>query len=163
MGKDRALDACRKAVSTALLVAVVFWVSSCSLPHIAVLHDPLTPEEHVNLGVSYEKKGELDAALEQYAAASKKLPLAYLYMGNVYFQKNEIDRAEEAYKNALKKTDDPRAYNNLAWLYYTSGRNLDEAEKLARRAVALNPDADDFRDTLQKIMEKRSRAHDGSG
>jgi tetratricopeptide (TPR) repeat protein len=153
------LDAHRKALSAMLVVLVLSALLSClscSLPRIAVLHDPLTPEEHINLGVSYEKKGELDAALEQYEAACKKLPVAYLYMGNVYFQKNESNNAEKAYKDAIKKAGDARAYNNLAWLYYTRGEHLEEAEKLARKAVELSPNAHDFRDTLEKIIEKRS-------
>jgi tetratricopeptide (TPR) repeat protein len=156
MEEDRLLDASYKALSLLLVALGLCTLFSCTLPKISVLHDPLTPEEHINLGVSYEKKGELDAALEQYQTASKKSFAAYLYMGNVYFQKNDADRAEKAYKNAIKKTGDARAYNNLAWLYYTWDEHLDEGEKLARKAVELDPDANDFRDTLEKILEKRS-------
>lgn len=161
MEKNRILDASRKALSAALLGLLLCAFLSCALPGIAVLHDPLTPEEHINLGVSYEKKGELDAALEQYEAASKKLPVAYLYMGNVYFQKNDANRAEKAYKKAIDRANDARACNNLAWLYYTRGEHLEEAEKLARKAVELNPEAEDFRDTLEKIIEKRSTVTEG--
>ena len=131
MGKNRILDASRKALSALFLLLAL---SSCTIPKIAVLHDPLTPEEHITLGVSYEKKGELDPALEQYEAASRKLPVAYLYMGNVYFQKNDANHAEEAYKKAIEKANDARAYNNLAWLYYTRDEHLDEAEKLAHES-----------------------------
>jgi Tfp pilus assembly protein PilF len=91
--------------------------SGCSLPRIIVLEDPLTPEEHLHLGVAYEKRGELDPAIKEYKLASKKLPLAYLYLGNVYFQKNELDEAEKHYRKTIKK--DPQnadAHNNLAWL-----------------------------------------------
>jgi tetratricopeptide (TPR) repeat protein len=153
MEKNRLLDASRKTL-TVLLFAFLF--SSCSLPRIAVLHDPLTPEEHVNLGVSYERKGELDAALAQYEAASKKLPIAYLYMGNVYFQKNDTSHAERSYRKAIEKTGDARAYNNLAWLYYTRDEQLNEAERLSREAVRLSPESPEFKDTLDRIAEKRS-------
>ncbi|HME42339.1 MAG TPA: tetratricopeptide repeat protein [Syntrophorhabdales bacterium] len=158
MEENRLLDACRKTLSAILIALALSAFSSCTLPRIAVLHDPLTPEEHINLGVSYEKKGELDAALEHYKAASKELPVAYLYMGNVYFQKDEADHAKKAYETAIRKAGDARAYNNLAWLYYTRGEHLEEAEKLAQKAVELSPDANDFRDTLEKIIEKRSAA-----
>lgn len=154
MEKDRLLDACHQALVTLLCALALV---SCSLPRIMVLHDPLTPEEHVNLGVAYEKKGELDEALAQYQAASAKLPLAYLYEGNVYFQKNDMKRAEASYKKAIEKTDDARAYNNLAWLYYTTGEHLQEAERLARKAVELSPGSPDFVDTLDKIVTKRGR------
>lgn len=140
-----------------LILGLLLCLASCSLPRILVLNDPLTPQEHVNLGVSYEHSGELDAALKEYETASRELPIAYLYMGNVLFQKKDFERARVAYQDAIEKTDDPRAYNNLAWLYYTEGTNLDEAERLAKKAVELAPDEKEFTDTLRMIREKGSR------
>jgi tetratricopeptide (TPR) repeat protein len=152
MGKDRILDPCYKALGLLVLATII---SSCSIPKIIVLKDPLTPEEHINLGVSYENKGELDAALKEYETASKKLPIAYLYIGNVHFRKNDFKNAEFSYKKAIKKTQDPRAYNNLAWLYYIMNKNMEEAEALAKKAVELSPRSHDFEDTLNKIIERR--------
>jgi tetratricopeptide (TPR) repeat protein len=129
-------------------------LAACSLPRIAILHDPLTSEEHINLGVTYEKRGELDAALKEYKTASKNLPVAYLYAGNVYFQEKNYEAAEKSYEKAIAKSGAAQAYNNLAWLYYTTGTNLPRAEGLAQKAVELSPDSEDFRDTLQKIREK---------
>ena len=77
--------------------------SGCAFPRIIVLEDPLTPVEHVNLGVAYEKNGELESAIKEYKQAAKELPIAYLYLGNVYYQKNDLDRAEKYYKKAIKK------------------------------------------------------------
>ena len=151
MEKNRILDACYRAIGLIMLAMTL----SCSLPKIIVLQDPLTPEEHINLGVSYENKGELDAALKEYETASKKLPIAYLYIGNIYFQKNDFKNAEKNFKKAIKKTEDSMAYNNLAWLYYTMNKNLEEAERLARKAVELSPQSQDFTDTLNKIIERR--------
>ena len=128
---------------------------SCSLPRIIVLDDPLTPEEHLNLGVAYEKKGELDSAIKEYELAAKKLPIAYLYLGNAYFEKNRLVEAEAYYKRAIKKdAHNADAYNNLAWLYYVKRENLDEAESLALKAMELNPSKSNiYRDTLDKIRE----------
>lgn len=121
------------------------------------MKDPLTPEEHLNLGVAYEQKGEYDNAIAEYRLAAKKLPIAYLYLGNAHFQKNELVEAEEYYKKAIKR--DPKnadAYNNLAWLYYRKGEKLEEAENLALRAIELNPSKDNiYRDTLEKIREMK--------
>jgi len=118
-----------------------------------VLDDPLSPEEHLNLGVTYEKNGELDNALKEYQVASKKLPVAYLYMGNIYFQKDEFDEAESCYKKAIKKEpENADAYNNLAWLYFIERKNLDEAERLVSKAIELNPAKKNiYHDTLDKI------------
>jgi tetratricopeptide (TPR) repeat protein len=130
---------------------------SCAIPRIIVLDDPLSPEEHLNLGVTYENQGELGDALKEYKEASRKLPVAYLYMGNVYFRKNDYDEAERHYKKAIKK--DPAnadAYNNLAWLYYTERIRLDEAERLALKAQELNPSKKEiYLDTLEKIRSLR--------
>lgn len=169
MGKDRFLDIIDRAATMksavfnkghiltlmffALCSLVVF--SGCSLPRIIVLNDPLTPEEHLHLGVAYEKRGELDPAIKEYKLASKKLPLAYLYLGNVYFQKGELGEAEKNYREAIRK--DPQnadAHNNLAWLYYTKKENLDEAKGLVLKALKLNPSKGDiYRDTLKMIEE----------
>jgi len=132
-------------------------IASCSLPRIVVLEDPLSAEEHLNLGVTYEMNGELDNALEEYKKASKSLPSAYTYIGNIYFQKGDFKNAELYYKKAIK--EDPcsaDAHNNLAWLYYTEKKNLDEAEQLALKALQLDPSKKDiFQDTLEKIRELR--------
>lgn len=134
---------------------LILSLSGCSISKTIISRDPLTPEEHLNLGVAYERKGELDLAIREYKLASKKLPLAYFYLGNAYFLKNELEIAKDYYKEAIKK--DPSnadAYNNLAWLYYIKKENLDEAEILAQTAIKLNPKKENiFRDTLEKIQE----------
>lgn len=146
-------------------ICVVFFIfqillfSSCALPRIIILDDPLSPEEHINLGVAYEKQGELDNALKEYKMASEKNPLGYLYMGNVYLQKNDYDEAENYYKKAVKKNpQNADAHNNLAWLYYLKKENLDEAETLALKAIELDPKKQDiYQDTLEKIREVKGR------
>jgi tetratricopeptide (TPR) repeat protein len=131
--------------------------SGCSSLRVIVLKDPLTPEEHLNLGVAYERNNELDHAIKEYKLASKKIPIANLYLGNAHFQKNELQRAEAYYKRAIKKEpQNGDAYNNLAWLYYTRRENLSEAERLALKAIELNPSKEHiYRDTLEKIRELR--------
>ncbi len=133
--------------------------SGCSLPQIIVLKDPLSPEEHINLGVAYERQGELDQALKEYRLAAKKFPQAYLYLGNVYFQKKDWEKAEENYKTAIEQNpQEADAYNNLAWLYFTRRENLEEGEKLALKAIQLNPEkAPVYRDTLDKIREIKAK------
>ena len=132
-------------------------LSGCSIPRIIILKDPLTPEEHLNLGVAYEKQGELDAAIKEYKLAAKNLPGAYLYLGNAHFQKRELGKAEKYYKKAIEKEPgNADAYNNLAWLYYTKKEKLDQAENLALKALELNPAKESiYYDTLDKIREMK--------
>ncbi len=128
---------------------------SCSLPRIVILDDPLTPEEHLNLGVTYEKKGGFDSAIKEYELAAKKLSIAYLYLGNAHFHKNDFENAEKYYKLTIEKEpQNADAYNNLAWLYYMRKENMDQAESLALKAMELNPSKSNiYGDTLEKIRE----------
>jgi Tfp pilus assembly protein PilF len=134
---------------------VLLIFNACSLPRIVVLDDPLTPEEHLNLGVAYERSGEPDNALREYEKASGKLPVGFLYMGNVYFGKQEYAKAEEYYRKAMKK--DPSnadVCNNLAWLLLVKKEDLPEAQRLALKALQMNPGKKDiYEDTLEKIRE----------
>jgi len=142
-----------------LALCALLLFAGCSLPKIIILKDPLTPEEHLNLGVAYEKQGEFDAAIKEYRLAAKKLPLAYLYLGNAHFQKEDWEKAEEYYQKAIKKEPaNADAHNNLAWLYYTRKINLDRAESLALKAIELNPAKEEiYRDTLKKIRELKKK------
>ena len=105
------------------------------------------------MGVAYEKQGKFGAARKEYDAAAQQMPTAYVYMGNTYFAEGDLLKAEESYHRALEK--DPLnadAHNNLAWLYFRSGKNLDEARRLVLRALELNPAKTGiYRDTLEKI------------
>ena len=142
------------------LVALFALISACSLPRITVLEDPLSPEEHLKLGMAYESKKEYDLAAAEYTTASRSLPAAYLFLGNVLFLQGKYAESEQRYRRAIKELPgDPRPYNNLAWLYSTQGINLEEAENLARRAVALAPAGGDapYRDTLDQILKARSQ------
>lgn len=142
------------------LVAVLALISGCSLPRITVLEDPLSPEEHLKLGMAYESKKEYDLAATEYTTASRSVPVAYLFLGNVLFLQGKYVESEQRYRRAIKELPgDPRPYNNLAWLYYTQGIRLEEAENLARRAVALAPAGEDepYRDTLDQILKARSQ------
>jgi tetratricopeptide (TPR) repeat protein len=145
----------RSSFCCLLTIICCLLMFACAFPRIIVLDDPLNPEEHLNLGVTYEQNKEFDSALKEYEKASKKLPVAYLYMGNIYFTKNEYTAAEVYYKKVIDK--DPKnadAYNNLAWLYYTKKENLEDAEALALKAIELNPlKKDIYQDTIDKIRE----------
>ena len=171
MGEDEVLDAMdypsiiserimlKKRISPSLYLSLFFLMllNGCSLTKVVIPKDPLTPEEHLNLGVAYEKDGVLDSAIKEYKYAAKKLPIANLYLGNAYFLKNELNQAETFYKKMIRK--DPTngdAYNNLAWLYYMKQEKLDVAEEYALRAIELNPlKTNIYRDTLEKIRELR--------
>jgi tetratricopeptide (TPR) repeat protein len=131
------------------------------LPEIVVLHDPLTAEEHNNLGVSYEARGEYSLAEREYKEAlkiRKDLFCAQFNLGNLYLKTGREGEAEDAYKKAITLDPaQPDPYNNLASLYLQSGRNLGEAQKLAEKAVSLSGP------TPRRIFERRYRYLDTLG
>lgn len=142
-----------------LMLTLLVIIAGCAMPRIIIYDDPLSSEEHLKLGMAYEKDGELDNAIREYKAAARRLPIAYLYLGNVHFQKNELDQAEKYYKKAIRKeAHNADAHNNLAWLYYIREENLDKAENLALRAMELDPSKRDvYMDTLEKVRELKGR------
>ena len=115
--------------------------SACSdLPRIRVLHDPLTPEEHVSLGLAYEVEGRAELEAREYDGALGKehgyMP-ASIGLGNLAFDRGALEEAEAYYRQALTiAPEDPGVNNNLAMVYLTQQEKLGEAERLANLALA---------------------------
>jgi len=121
--------------------------------------DPLAPGEHLNLGVSYEHGGKPELALREYerAAIGSTKSMALTYQANIYTAQNNTSKAEKKYRAALKADpDNVIALNNFAWFLAQQGHSLDEAEKMIRHALSLNPDPRDaYENTLKTILETR--------
>src|SRR5512134_1490674 len=93
--------------------------AGCSrLPRIVVLEDPLSAAEHLDLGVAYEGKGELDLAAREYGRALKKdagSVQARINLGNVRLAQKRYAEARGEYLRALEiRPGDLDAENNLA-------------------------------------------------
>lgn len=119
-------------------------IAGCgSVPKIIILKDPLSSEEHLRLGLSYEAQGQWDLALSEYEAALEKggpSSLIQGYRGNVYFSKKEYPSAKAAYQKSLSENpQNAPVLNNLAFLYLAQKENLKEAERLIHRAIEADP------------------------
>lgn len=145
-----------RLILIAFFVLLLCFSTACGIPKILFLDDPLTPREYLQLGLSYENSHQFDLAQEYYQkAADHQVPEAYLFMGNIAYLQKDLKRAETHYRKAIRKMpDDPRAYNNLAWIYYEQKKQLNKAETLARKALELAPPDNrcDYLDTLEKIL-----------
>jgi Tfp pilus assembly protein PilF len=110
-------------------VAVIGGIfSACSdLPRVLVLHDPLTSEEHVTLGLAYEVEGRPELAAREFDGALRKkhgyMP-ALIGLGNLAFDRGALEEAEAYYRQALITTpEDPGVNNNLAMVYLTQQKS----------------------------------------
>lgn len=101
------------------------------VPKIIVLEDPLSADERVALGVTYERKGELGPAAREYERALKKDGKSFrarLNLGNVRLAEKRYGEARREYLAALSlRPADPEATNNLAWAAILSGNDREEA------------------------------------
>jgi Tfp pilus assembly protein PilF len=135
----------------------------CSrVPRIIVLSDPLTAAEHVELGVAYERKGELDLARREYESALRKdgkLHRARVNLGNVFLAKKEYGKARKEYLRAMElRPGDAEATNNLSWAAILSGEGI--AEALGRmEPVVSGPEGrrPAFLDTLGVLRMRANR------
>ncbi len=94
---------------------------------------------HNNLGIILEEGGNLSGALTQYRLALEadpELTVAYVNAGNVCLKLNNFAGADYYYRAALRlNPDNPRALNNLAWLYLQKDKQIPEALILIQRAL----------------------------
>jgi Flp pilus assembly protein TadD len=125
---------------SAALCAVCLAAGACTrVPKIIVLNDPLTAAEHVDLGVSYERKGELELARREYRRALKADPdffRARVNLGNVYLAEKDYGKARAEYLEALDlKPGDIEAINNLAWASLLSETGVEEALERVEKVV----------------------------
>jgi tetratricopeptide (TPR) repeat protein len=106
--------------------------------------------------VTLEEEKKYAEAADRYRAILQRhsdSTVAWTNLGNAEMKLGRNAAAEEAFRKAL--TADPMsrdALNNLAWLLYQDHR-LDEAESLARKAVAQHgPDSYLILDTLARVL-----------
>lgn len=153
----------RRVRAAALAGALALLVAGAGCGRFVILHDPLSAAEHNDLGVAYESAGKPGLARREYRRALKLdsgLTIARVNLGNLDASEARWRSAEKHYRRALRDAPaDPHALNNLAWVLYRQGRNLDEAEAFARRALESASDADTaFTNTLDAIVRARAAA-----
>ena len=142
-----------------LVVIALIMIQACAMPkipQIIVIDDPLTAEQHNDLGVAYEEKGDFALAEKEYEKAIKKnreWVIPYLNLGHLYYRQDKLDQAERALREGLRvKGDHPDLLNNLAWVLMEKGQ-YEQATALIDKAIAIE-DKEEYRDTRQEILER---------
>lgn len=94
-----------------------------------------------DLGLAYEKTGDLEKAIAQHQKALNFDPqfyLAHLYLGNIYQQQQSFDLAVREYKSALDvNKNDYRILSSLGIAYYNQ-KKYDKAIETFNKSLELN-------------------------
>jgi Tfp pilus assembly protein PilF len=142
-----------------LIALCVLLLAACAMPkipQIIVIDDPLTAEQHNDLGVAYEQKGEFDLAGKEFEKAikiNKDWVIPYLNLAHLYYRQDKLDQSEATLREGLRiKGDHPDLLNNLAWVLMEKGR-LKEAKTLIDKAIAIE-DKEEYQDTRQEILTR---------
>jgi tetratricopeptide (TPR) repeat protein len=132
--------------------------------HAAILIHPGNDGAALRAAVALEDAGKYAKAARAYRVILAQHPdslLAWTNLGNAEMQLDHRAEAEEAFRKALALDATSRdALNNLAWLLYQS-KSYDEAESLARKAVAQNgPDPYIVLDTLARVLAAKGSCNE---
>ncbi len=146
----------RWGIGSAVALAVL--LAGCG--HLVLLHDPLSANEHNDLGAAYESRGQLELAAREYRAALHLDPhnrQARFNLGNVAAAAGHWRSAEKCYRRALRDSStDADVMNNLAIALLRQGRKASEAQALAERAVGIGGEREStYRATLAEVKAGR--------
>jgi tetratricopeptide (TPR) repeat protein len=118
------------------------------------------------------QQGQYEAALKVLKEAQSRVEgkpeeeRRLLYeLSHVYYEQGDLARSEDVLQQILRRwPEEARAYNDLGYIWADHGKNLDEAERLIRRALELyetNRDPEDpsqnaaFLDSLGWVLYKK--------
>ena len=122
---------------------------------------PLTVADYVDRASLYERWGQNGEAIRDLQRALDERPdetAALIRLGNLRRKEGDGAGAEELYRRALAVApDEAAACNNLAYLLMEQGRQLAEAERLAKRAVQIQPGNPRMTDTLGMVYLRQEQ------
>lgn len=122
--------------------------------------DPLTAEEHNDLGMAYYTRGEYTLAVRAFSRATALRPgwaRALANLGDAHLAVGEVETAIAAYEGAVRASpDDAGIANNLAWALLQHGQRWQEAEPVIRAALARDPEPRGYYlDTLGLLLLRK--------
>jgi len=106
-------------------------------------HIPLR-NAHFNMALLHEARGEFDLAISEYEKEQETSPFNWkpdFNLGLLYTKAKDLDKAIEEFESCIEKNEEyAKAYIFLAKAYMDSGKDLNEAEKLAQQGLSLDAD-----------------------
>lgn len=135
-------------LSKAISVLEKAYENKKDYPQIYAMYASLLDEDK-----NYKKALEvLSAGLEKFPESAQ----LHFYYGTIYDRTGEKDKVVANMKKVIElDPNHSQGLNYLAFTWAEMNQNMDEAEKLARRAVTLDPEDGYILDTLGWILYKR--------
>jgi len=125
-----------------------------------LLLEPRSAQFHLSLGRAYQLKGDSPKATTELREAGKlapKDPLPPALLAHTMIAAGHPSEAMNSLRHALElRPENPALMNDLAFLMVESGGNLDEALRLAQKAVRAVPEEPELADTLAWIYFKKN-------
>ena len=115
------------------------WKNELTLWSKTVEQSPNSALAHNNIGVVYQKQGNIDLAIDVYKQAIALNPNyaeAYNNLGLVYQSQGKTKLAVEAYQKALALNQNPAFHNNLGIAYQIQGK-LELAIEEYKKALSI--------------------------
>jgi len=125
------------------------------------IHRSAAPELFEALAALYGRHGRSKLAIQILTDALRKSPkdeTLLFALGSAYQRQGETDKAITEMQQVLAvNPDNASALNFIGYTLAESGKHLDRAEKLIRRALELQPDSGAFMDSLGWIYFRRGQ------
>ncbi len=85
-------------------------------------------------------------------------------LSTIYVQRGEQRKGEEILEEMLKESpNDPTLNNDLGYLYADQGKNLEQAERMIRKALKSEPENAAFLDSLGWVLFKLGKLDERCG
>ena len=104
--------------------------------------DPKFAIAYHNLSVIYQKRGDLNQAIQAGQRAIELDPglsMGYHTLAGIYFENKQYDKAEEAYKVFIREFPYFPEVHNLLALTYAAQRRFDKAVEALEGELRVNP------------------------
>ena len=97
---------------------------------------------------------EAEEVLQKAIAINPELPDIHFHLATVYYDMKKFKKSIESFKKTTElDPDSSLALNNLAYLYSELGIHLEDGLKLAKRAIAMQPDNSAYLDTWVTTLQ----------
>jgi len=128
---------------------------------VGIKSSPDQPQFYALLASILDEQKEYERGVEMLESAVRKFPehaQLHFFLGSMQDRLGATDKTITSMRRVLEiDSNHVQALNFLAYTYAEQSRNLEEAEKMARRALTLQPNDGYILDTLGWVLFKRGQ------